>query len=112
LTTRRGNKHNAVRTWSELCQCWFDSKGEARHGEELRYRELAGEISELQFHLRFKLGRDPHIIEAEVDYVYLEGGVWQYEDFKGYQTATSRVKIAWLWSEYGIEVKIVRATRS
>ena len=77
------NKYSAKKTWSELCGRMFDSKAEARRGEELVLLEKAGEISNLQYQVRFVLHNKP-IIAIKVDFVYTQNGnTIIYEDTKG-----------------------------
>jgi len=101
------NKYHAVRSWSELCQRWFASKGECRRGEELSCLEHAGEISGLIFQERFILSKTPRI-SITVDFAYKENGVKIYEDFKGKLMADFRVKMAWLKEQQGIDIRLVR----
>ena len=93
------NKYGAIRTRDAFCRNrWFDSKGEADRGADLRLLERAGEISELQFQVTF------HLTEARVsyraDFVYREKGRIVAEDFKGVETDRFRL-IRQLWRVYG-----------
>ena len=101
------NKYGAVRTWSELCQRWFDSKMECRRGEELSLLERAGEIQDLEFQIKFVLCKKPRI-SITVDFSYIENGKVKYEDFKGVLMSDFRVKMAWLKEQQGIEVILIR----
>jgi hypothetical protein len=106
-TSGRKNKYGAVRTYSELCKRTFDSKAEARRGEELRYRELAGEISDLVYQVGFELSTVPRVT-ITMDFRYKDAGVVIYEDVKGVMTRDFRTKLAWLKEKTGIEVRIVK----
>jgi len=101
------NKYNAQRTWSELCQRTFDSRAEARRGEELRLLELAGDIRELRYQIPFVLCVKPKIT-ITIDFFYRRFGLNEpfYEDVKGVLTRDSRTKLAWLQQKYSIEVKL------
>ncbi len=98
------NKYHAKRTYSNLCQRRFDSKGEARRGEELHLRQLAGEITDLCYQVKFVLSVKPRI-SITIDYSYCENGQ-VYEDFKGKMMADFRVKMAWLKEQQGIDIVI------
>lgn len=111
-------KYHARRTFSELCQREFDSKAEAVRGEELRLLEMAGEISNLQYQIPFRLSEKPKVT-VTVDFAYRErvtkgvGAVgysplFTYEDYKGVLTRDFRTKLAWLKEKYGIDVKLIR----
>lgn len=117
-----GNKYGAKRTYSELCQRTFSSKAEARRGEELRLLEMAGEIADLQYQMRFILCKKPKV-SITIDFVYLDhihwispkkGGKWAsgnkvYEDVKGMgETREFRVKRIWLLQKEGIEIRLVK----
>lgn len=103
----RANKFSAQKTYSELCERKFDSKAEARRGEELALLQRAGEISDLQYQVSFKLCEKPSI-KIKIDFVYAKDGVVIVEDSKGFMTREARVKIAWLKQLHGIDVKITK----
>lgn len=111
LQTSKGNKYNAVRTYSEMCGRTFDSKAEARRGEELKLLEQSGVIHNLEYQVKFTLNKKPRITVA-VDFAYdVETlGEWDkyYEDVKGVLTRDSRTKYAWLQQKFGIEVELIR----
>ena len=105
-----GNKYSARRTWSDLCQRTFDSKAEATRGEELHFRQLAGQISGLEYQPKWVLCDDKgHKASYSADFKYTQDGVQMVEDVKGVDTEASRVRRAWLWSKYGIDVKVVKS---
>jgi hypothetical protein len=119
------------RTYSTLCQRWFDGKGEAERGEELWMLQLAGEIRNLKFQVPFILSEKPRV-KLTLDFYYEKpmesaippAGYYQYqgvyEDYKGtwytkkfkkpkaHIEGVFRVKMAWLKEKYGITVIIVQ----
>lgn len=102
------NKFHARRTWSELCQRFFDSKLEATRGEELRLLEMAGEISNLCYQPLPRMLCQKPKITIQVDFLYIRDGKPIYEDAKGVLTRDTRTKLAWLKEKYGIEVELYR----
>ena len=100
------NKFNAMRTYSELCGRTFASRREARRGEELALLERAGEITDLQYQVRFILSSEPRV-SITIDFAYTEKGVRKYEDAKGMLTRDFRTKLAWLKEQHGISVTLV-----
>ena len=98
------NKYSAIQTWSELTQRWFDSKAEARRGEELALLERGGVISELQYQIKFVLAEKPYKVTLTIDFAYSENGIPVYEDTKGVLTRDTRTKLAWLKQVYNIDV--------
>jgi predicted 3-demethylubiquinone-9 3-methyltransferase (glyoxalase superfamily) len=102
-----GNKYGAIRTWSELCQRTFDSKAEAKRGEELALMERAGEIGNLTYQMCYSLSVKPKVT-ITIDFVYQNGATETFfEDVKGVLTRDFRTKLAWLKEKYGIEVKLI-----
>ena len=101
------NKYGAVRTYSELCQRAFDSRAEARRGENLAMLQREGEISDLEYQVRFVLCDKPKV-SITLDFAYTENGEKVYEDVKGVETREFRVKLAWLKEKHGVEVRLMR----
>ena len=116
------SKYGAIRTFSHLCERWFDSKAEARRGEELCLLEKAGEIAYLQYQIPFVLCEKPKIT-ITIDFSYLQDFVWVtppkggrwasgkrvYEDSKsGILTRDSRTKLAWLKEKHGVLVLLTK----
>ena len=97
------NKYRAVRTHSELCGRTFASKGEAMRAEELTLLEKAGEITDLQFQVKYILNDKPRI-SITIDFVYCDDTGTVYEDHKGVLTRDFRSKMYWLRQKYGIDV--------
>ena len=108
-----GNKYSAKKTYSELCGRNFDSKAEARRGEELELLQKAGEIRDLQYQVRFISHRKP-IITIKLDFVYKKNyageilGETIYEDVKGMETREFRVKRFWLEEQQGIKILLTK----
>ncbi len=103
-------KYGNQRTWSELCQRMFDSKLEARRGEELALLERAGEIHGLQYQVGYTLtdlGVKPKV-RVTVDFFYYDGLMPVHEDAKGVLTRDSRTRYAWLKQQQEIEVVLWR----
>ena len=104
----KGNKYHAIRTWSELCQRTFDSKAEARRGEDLAFLLKANQIEDLRYQISFKLCKEPQIT-VTLDFTYLDKNIGRiYEDVKGVLTRDSRTKYAWLKQLHGVDVRLVK----
>lgn len=105
---KRGNKYRAKRTWSELCQRTFDSKHEAKRGEELHLLAEGGVITNLEYQVKYVLSTQPKVT-ITVDFMYrnAQTGAWIWEDAKGVLTREFRVKRIWLQQQQGIEVRLV-----
>ena len=103
----KGNKYHAKKTYSTLCLRMFDSKAEAVYGEELYYRQKAGEIEDLRYQVRFKLNNQPRI-RVTIDFAYLEAGKRIYDEVKGVLTRDSRTKYAWLEQSQGVHVNLIK----
>ena len=101
------NKYSAKKTFSELCGRKFDSKAEARRGEELHLLQKAGEISDLQYQVRFVLHRKP-IISIKIDFGYIENGERIFADVKGKETRDFRVKRYWLEEQQNIKILLTK----
>ena len=99
------SKYHAIRTWSDLNQRWFASKKEAHRADELRLLEMGNVISDLMFQKRFVLNEKPRAT-ITIDFCYTENGIMVYEDTKGVMTRDFRTKLAWLYKDYGVEVRI------
>lgn len=109
LASMRGNKYGARRTWSELCQREFPSKGQAEYADQLMLRQKAGDIYDVRFDERKILSTSPRIA-ITIDFHYwswTENGKEYWEDYKGVLTRDTRTKLAWLREKYGIEVRLI-----
>ena len=65
------NKYGAVSCYSQLCQRGFDSKAELARGEELHLRQMAGEISGLEYQPQFVLNEKPRCVYT-ADFRYFD----------------------------------------
>ncbi len=101
------NKYHAVRTYSELCNRTFASKGESRRAEELALLERGGVISDLKYQVRYVLSNKPKV-SITIDFVYNENGTEVHEDYKGVLTRDFRTKLAWLEMSEGIQVRLTK----
>lgn len=84
----------------------FDSAKEAGRYIQLRYRLIAGEITDLELQVKFKLSICTYI----ADFVYKEKGLVVVEDVKSSHTrklAVYRLKKKMMKNELGIEIKEV-----
>lgn len=101
------NKYGATRTWSDLCSRWFASKAEARRGEELRLLEMANEISDLRYQVKFILSvNDYKICGYIADFCYLEPEYGRIiEDTKGVSTRVYQIKKRLMKAIYGFDIK-------
>ena len=77
----------------------FDSTKEAKRYKELKYLEMAGEISNLELQPRFLLqesfrknGKTYRKIEYVADFRYAENGKTIVEDVKGLRTDVFKIK--------------------
>ena len=92
----------------------FDSAREAKRYQDLKYREMAGEITNLRRQVPYELrGRDGPLLtptgrpmKYKADFVYIDwllNGVEVVEDAKGYPTPEYKIKRAVLAAQ-GVEV--------
>ena len=93
----------------------FDSAKEAKRYKELKYLEMAGEISNLELQPRFLLqesfkknGRTYRKIEYVADFKYIENGKMIVEDVKGLQTDVFKIKHKLFEKKYpDLELRII-----
>lgn len=98
----------------------FDSKHEAQRYAELKLREKAGEISQLQLQVPFNLitvnewRPEERLIVARyvADFVFYENGVRIIEDTKGHRTKEYLLKKRWMELQEGITIREVYARKS
>jgi len=93
----------------------FHSMGEYARWQDLKLLEKGGVISGLKRQVKFELapkrntkdGKTERAVSYIADFRYLDKktGEWITEDFKGYRTKEYKVKKAWLFDKYGIEIK-------
>ena len=106
---KRGNKYGARKTVVDGIT--FDSKAEAAYYAELKVREKAGEISDVELQPRFPLK-----VEHEVIGVYrADFGFWdnmqnrrRVVDIKGVLTRETRRSIRHVKAQYRITVEVVK----
>lgn len=97
----------------------FDSEGEYGRWCELRLQERAGQISNLERQKVFPLEIDdkPVLIRSKgypngrrakytADFVYFQGNERVIEDFKGYDTAESRLRRAVVEAIYNVRITV------
>lgn len=93
LDKKRRNKYGAIGVRYD--GYYFDSKAEGDRYLELKLREKAKEIAELDIHKRFDLEVCGQLIcQYEVDFFYIElPTTLVVEDVKGFMTDASKLKI-------------------
>ncbi|MFA6270765.1 MAG: DUF1064 domain-containing protein [Candidatus Paceibacterota bacterium] len=100
----KGNKYGAIRT--EHNGRVFASKGEAARARELELRQQAGEISNLEYQVRYPLKVNGQLVGHYVaDFVYQEDGQKIVEDFKGRKTPIYNRSKKMMKAIYGIEIR-------
>jgi hypothetical protein len=105
------NKFSAEATYSKLIGRGFDSKLEARRAEELKGREIAGAISDLEYQVPIILSEYPRV-SLHVDFRYKDqDGKIIWEDSKGKETREFRVKRIWAKQLYGIDILLTGVKR-
>jgi len=115
FTARKPAKYRNVRTMADGEM--FDSKGELAHWNLLLLRQERGEISDLKRQVSYTLCEPVRLpgerrasgVKLRVDYQYIEGGVLKLEDWKGHETALSRVKRRLMKAIHGLDVTVVGA---
>ncbi|PZR95233.1 MAG: hypothetical protein DI537_05455 [Stutzerimonas stutzeri] len=114
----RKNKFNAKKT--SVGDVVLDSSGEAKRYQQLILLERAGVVRDLKRQVQFpltvngrqiatqdKLGRK-FPLSYVADFTYFESGKYVIEDFKGFDTPTSRLKRAIIEAVLGVEIRITR----
>ena len=85
----------------------FHSLGEGKRYTYLKYRQLAKEISGLQWQVKFPIELNgKHICNYIADFVYLENGITIIEDFKGMRTPVFNLKKKLFEAQYGTELRL------
>jgi hypothetical protein len=88
----------------------FDSKAESKHWFELKIRERAGEISNLQRQVTYRLEVNGELICKYIaDYVYMENGQEVTADCKGFITPEFRIKAKLFKAIYGRDILIMKS---
>ena len=124
----RGHKYGARRVWLcrgcgaefhvKLSAChlcggenilYFASKAEARWYRDLKMREKAGEIRNLECQKKFEFyERDVAVFSYLADFVFFEGEARRVIDVKGFDTPVSALKRKLIQARYGIEIEVVK----
>lgn len=83
----------------------YDSRKEARVGQQLHYRQAAGQINELKRQVAFKFELNGILIcKYIVDFTYMENGKLIVVDVKGYQTREYKIKRKMMLAFHGIKI--------
>lgn len=109
IDTGRKNKFNARRVTVDGRT--YDSNAEALFGEQLRIRERAGEVAEIERQRKYELAvHGVRIGEYRADFVFWDFVKCRYRiiDVKGFDTPLSRWKRKHVKAQYGVEVEIVK----
>lgn len=89
----------------------FDSKGEAGRYSYLRRLEQIGLISDLVLQPTYLITIDGiKICKVILDFAYIDtvSGGWVFEDFKGVDTAISKLKRKLVEAQHKIKVMVVK----
>ena len=89
----------------------FQSKREADYYSELRLREAAGEVCEVQMQVPYKLVVEGHLIETyRADFVFWDCVAKRTRviDVKGYETRDFKRKRKWMLAIHKIDVEVVK----
>ena len=103
------NKFRAVRT--VLDGITFDSKREAAYYAELKLRERAGEVSEVELQPRFPLMVGSEVIgyyRADFKFWDNRENKQRVVDIKGVEPKGFRRTLKHVRAQYGVEVEIVK----
>lgn len=104
---KANNKYGAVKTTVDGIK--FDSKGESEKWFDLKNRERAGEIKDLQRQVIYKLEVNGVLIcKYKADYEYIENGVLLTADFKGIITKDFALKAKLFKGIYGRDILIIK----
>ena len=107
-TNRRPQKFGNVRITTD--DGTFDSQKEHRRWCELKLLERAGDIRNLEHHVKLPLVVNGHDCGSyEADFIYFEGGSRVIEDSKGGDATVTqlfRLKQKLVRALYGIDVRI------
>lgn len=88
----------------------FDSTAEAKYYAELKLRERAGELSEIEVHPEFSVNINGiHVCMVVIDFAYLDCHRRKhFIDVKGIDTPLSKLKRKLIFAVHDINVEIVR----
>jgi len=100
---KKQNKFKAKVTWVDGIR--FASQGEATRYSQLKIRERAGEITDLELQVEYSLDVNGlHIATYMADFVYIENGQKVVEDFKGVRTRLYILKAKLMKALHGITI--------
>ena len=100
---QKRNKFNAQPTWVDGIR--FASGGEARRYSQLKVLQQAGEISDLELQVKFKLVVNGILITTYIcDYRYVQDGKTIVEDHKGVRTRVYIMKSRLMKAIHGITI--------
>lgn len=104
---KANNKYGAVKTTVDGMR--FDSKGECKVWFALKLRERAGEISNLQRQVLYRLEINGVLVCKYIaDYEYIENGALVTADYKGMVTAEFRLKAKLFKAIHGRDILIIK----
>lgn len=109
MSAPRKNKFGAVRT--TLDGITFDSKREAAYYAELKLRERAGEVADVEIQKPFLLSHSAMVIgtyRSDFSFFDAREGKHRVIDVKGKDTPLSKWKRKHVLAQYGILVEVVR----
>lgn len=108
-TAKKGSRSKYGNTAVVVDGTRFASKAEARHCMELKLREKAGEISDVQFQPRFPMYVNGELICTYVaDAIYVEGDRYVVIDVKGVETDVFKLKRKLMKALHKIDVVVVK----
>ncbi len=90
----------------------FDSKLEARRYTELKYMQMAGEITELELQPEYEFSINGVLVcKYRADFAYIRANVRVVEDAKGVKTPEYIIKKKLMRAVYNIEIKEIYASK-
>jgi len=108
------SKYHSVRVYDPQYGT-FDSKGEYERFKDLVLMEKAGLIAGLKRQVPYELapartradGTKQRAVTYVADFRYLDKrtGEWVTEDYKGFRTDAYKIKRAWMYEKYKIDIK-------
>lgn len=117
ITSRKGiigNKYGNIKCEFEGIK--FDSKKEMRRYLTLKQNQMLGFIQNLELQPKFKFEVDGKPLKMNrkgarqvtytADFRYTENGETIVEDVKGFLTPEFKIKMALMWTLYGIDLRI------
>ena len=99
-------------TKTEVDGIKFDSKLEARRYTELKYMQMAGEITELELQPEYEFSINAVLVcKYRADFAYIRANVRVVEDAKGVKTPEYIIKKKLMRAVYNIEIKEIYASK-